>query len=247
MKGSKKMIHVLIYDDSITTSHKIENIIRKTYEQANFKNFNIQIFNKSYDILSYVKENDTKNIYILDIELNEEKNGLVIGREIRKLDKYLGEMIFVTNHLELSFKVFQYKLRALNFIDKNFQIKSQLKESILIATQILSEKKNNLEKKLEIKVGSQIFNIPFSDIVYIETIKGSRKVSLCSINTLIEFYSTLKELKVLLDDNFLQIHKTTIVNKKYIKSICKNHMNHYVELTTGTICMLSRTGLKEVT
>ena len=47
------------------------------------------------------------NIYILDIDLNEKKPGLNLGREIRKSDKYSGEMIFVTNHVELSFKVFQ--------------------------------------------------------------------------------------------------------------------------------------------
>ncbi len=155
-------------------------------------------------------------------------------------------MIFVTNHIELSFKVFQYKLRVVTFINKSLDLERQLKESLLIATQILNKRKDEEKKKLIIKIGTEIFNIPFKDIIYIETIKNSRKVVLYSTNTMVEFYSTLKELMNSLDDSFIQIHKTSIANKKYIKSVCKNSNNPYVEMTTGEICPISRTGLKEV-
>ena len=241
------MINILICDDCPKTVNLLKNIVVKTYEEEmNFKYFNVLTFNNSADVISYVKNNVGKNIYILDIDLNEEKNGLRLGREIRKLDEYSGEMIFVTNHVELSFEVFQYKLRVVTFINKSLNLKNQLKESLLIATQILNKEKDEEPKKLRIKIGTEIFNIMFQDIIYIETIKNSRKVILYSTNTMVEFYSTLKELMNSLDNNFIQTHKSNIVNKKYIKSVCKNSNNPYVEMFTGDRCPISRTGLKEV-
>ena len=241
------MINILICDDCPKTVNLLKNIVVKTYEEEmNFKDFTVLTFNNSTDVISYVKNNVENNIYILDIDLNEEKNGLTLGREIRKLDKYSGEMIFVTNHVELSFKVFQYKLRVVTFINKSLDLENQLKESLLIATQILNKEKKEEPKKLVIKIGAEMFNIQLQDIIYIETIKNSRKVTLHSTNTIVEFYSTLKELMNSLDNNFIQTHKTNIVNKKYIKSVCKNSNNPYVEMATGDRCPISRTGLKEV-
>ncbi|MBZ9607510.1 LytTR family DNA-binding domain-containing protein [Clostridium estertheticum] len=241
------MINILICDDCPKTVSLLKNIVVETYEEEmDFKDFTVLTFNNSTDVISYVKNNVENNIYILDIDLNEEKTGLTLGREIRKLDKYSGEMIFVTNHVELSFKVFQYKLRVITFINKSIHLENQLKESLLIATQILNKEKDEDPKKLVIKIGAEMFNILLQDIIYIETIKNSRKVTLHSTNTIVEFYSTLKELMNSLDNNFIQTHKTNIVNKKYIKIVCKNSNNPYVEMVTGDRCPISRTGLKEV-
>ena len=144
-------------------------------------------------------------------------------------------------------KVFEYKLRVLNFIDKNYNLKNKLQESLLIATNILNKKANAPNPKtLQIKIESQIYNVLFADINYIETIKNSRKVILYTSNSRLEFYDTLKNLSSLLDDNFIQIHRTTIVNKNYIKSVYKNYANPYVILKDDVKCMLSRSGLKEV-
>lgn len=242
------MINIMICDDCLETRNIIVNVINDFYNNINFKEFNIVSFDNSYDSIAYVKNNtDKKNIYLLDIDLNEEKNGLILGQEIRKLDNYFGEMIFITNYSDMGFKVFEYKLRVLNFIDKNYNLKNKLQESLLIATNILNKKANAPNPKtLQIKIESQIYNVLFTDINYIETIKNSRKVILYTSNSRLEFYDTLKNLSSLLDDNFIQIHRTTIVNKNYIKSVYKNYANPYVILKDDVKCMLSRTGLKEV-
>ncbi|WP_027624636.1 LytR/AlgR family response regulator transcription factor [Clostridium lundense] len=242
------MINIMICDDCLEIRNAISNIINDFYKNINFKEFNIVSFDNSDDSIDYVKKNtNKKNIYLLDIDLNEDKNGLMLGQEIRKLDNYLGEMIFVTNYSHMGFKVFQYKLRVLDFIDKNCNFEKKLRESILIATNILNKKESGqAEKRLQVKVESQIYNVLFKDINYIETIKNSRKVVLYTSNSRLEFYDTLKNLSSLLDDNFIQIHRTTIVNKNYIKNVCKNYNNPCVILKDGAKCMMSRSGLKEV-
>jgi two-component system response regulator AgrA len=175
----------------------------------------------------------------------------MLGKSIRKLDNYSGEMIFVTNHTEMSFKAFQYKLRVLEFIDKNYSLEKRIKESLAIATDILLHNEENNEvnnevKKLQVKFGSQLFNIPFKEIIYVETIKDSGKLLLCTKNNRIEFYSTLKDLKFLLDDYFIQTHKNTIVNKTFILNINKSRNDMHINLKNGIQCQLSKSGLKEV-
>lgn len=242
------MINVLICDDCSKTVELIKNIVTEFCTEFNFKAFNILTFNNSTSILSYIKTKRTKkNIYILDIDLNEEKNGLLLGRDIRKLDNYSGEMIYITNHSEMCFKVFQYKLRILEFIDKTYTLSNQLKETLLIATRILNKSKEEFkEQNFKIKSGLEIFNIPIKDIVYFESIKGSKKIQLSTAKNRIQFYGTLKELKDSLDSNFIQIHKSTIINKNFIVRVNKAPGNLYVKLKTGIHCPLSRTGLKEV-
>ncbi|KLU76859.1 response regulator, partial [Clostridium botulinum V891] len=142
---------VYICDDNTETLNIIAKTVTTFYEKINFNSFKISTFNNTTDILHNIKNNSNpKRIYILDIDLNEKINGLLLGREIRKLDNYSGEMIYITNHSELGFKVFQYKLRILQFIDKTFSLGKELEDSLLTATKILTEtKKLNTEKTLK--------------------------------------------------------------------------------------------------
>lgn len=242
------MIEIFICDDNVETLKLMTKLIIQCYRKINFKSFKLSTFTNSKDTLEAIgNSKNNKHIYILDIDLNEKMNGLILGKEIRKLDNYTGEMIYITNHPELGFKVFQYKLRILQFIDKNFNLSKDLQDSILTATKILQTNAPvNTEKFLKVKSGFQIFNIPFKDIICIETIKNSKKVQLSTNNNIIQFYTTLKELKNTLDDNFIQIHKTTIVNKNFILSVSKSQENSFVKLTNDMIYPLSRNGIKEV-
>jgi len=185
-----------------------------------------------------------KNIFLLDIELKNDTNGLLLAQQIREMDKYKSEIIFITNHSELVFKAFQYKLRVLEFIDKNYNIRKQLKESIEVAMKILID--NNCRKSIKVSFGSQIFKINIEKIVYLETVKSSKKIVLYTENNRLEFYDTLKNLKDKLGDEFIQSHKTTLVNKSYISCVNKDYNDMHICLKNGMTCALSKTGIKEV-
>lgn len=65
----------------------------------------------------------------LDIEIKgEEKKGLEIAKEIRKKDPH-ATIVFVTTHSEFMPITFQYKVAALDFIDKRWVRKSSERES----------------------------------------------------------------------------------------------------------------------
>ncbi|AAO35225.1 LytTR family transcriptional regulator [Clostridium tetani] len=105
---------------------------------------------------------------------------------------------------------------------------------------------NKKKRSYKLKYNHRYIIVLFKDINYIETIKNNRKVVLCTSNSRLEFYDILKNLSSLLDDNFIQIHRTTIINKNYIKNVCKNYNNPYVILKDDVKCILSRSGLKNV-
>ena len=78
------MIDIIICDDCPNALEIIKNIVEKFYYENRFKQFNIKKFNNSEDTISYTKNNyDKKKIYILDIDLNEEKNGLLLGDQLQ--------------------------------------------------------------------------------------------------------------------------------------------------------------------
>ena len=77
----------------------------------------------------YHRERRPTHLFFLDIEIKgEEKKGLEIAKEIRKKDPH-ATIVFVTTHSEFMPITFQYKVAALDFIDKRWVRKSSKRES----------------------------------------------------------------------------------------------------------------------
>lgn len=241
------MYNIIICEDNVKMGEELKKVAIEFLHENNINEFNIFNFQNYLNTVECVKEKvNEKNIYILDVELNEEKNGLMLGMEIRNIDKYSGVMIYITSHVELSQKVFEYKLQVLEFIDKNTDIRKNLKKCLNIASKTILCKSENNRGVLEVKCGFQIFKVLMKDIVYVETIKNSRKIALYTNKNRIEFYSSLKEMKDKLGGNFVQVHKTTLANKDYIKKVNKEKGNLYIEFTNECRCPISRQGVKEI-
>ena len=70
-------------------------------------------------VIGYAKNTDEfRNVYLLDIDLHTNINGLSLAQKIREYD-YLGYTIFITSHTELGMTALSYKLKILDFIDKS--------------------------------------------------------------------------------------------------------------------------------
>ncbi|MGV7275496.1 response regulator, partial [Mycobacterium kansasii] len=73
-----------------------------------------------HEILASVRrQSPEKAVFLLDIALNSDINGIQLASEIRDLGGR-NKIIFVTTHTELSLTVFQYQVEALDFILKDF-------------------------------------------------------------------------------------------------------------------------------
>lgn len=136
----------------------------------------IQTFKESDKLLQHITQPDENNIYLLDIELkNSRYGGFEASRRIREVDN-LGTIIFITTHSEFMRKTYEYRVAALDFIDK-IQTNDEIKQSLVTDFQLIKERQNLNEETefIELESNSEIFRIPVSDIYFFETITDLTK------------------------------------------------------------------------
>lgn len=184
----------------------------------------IQIFvsESSIEALQIAKEN-TIDVFILDIQLTDYK-GTELARELREIEKYLyTPMIFATALATEELNTYR-QIKCYSYLIKPFT-KEEVKEVIIGAIDYrhnLGERK----KTIRIEQKSYIFEYDLKDIVYIESFGKKMILHLATGENRLIMESisgyTLKGIFTLLNSNeFIQCHKSYIINKKYITRIAK--------------------------
>lgn len=203
------MINFIIYEDNKVMRKLYKDIIRKF---MGIKNFNYHV----YEFSKYNKEVDNKinkeiigkKIYILDIEVPG-MSGLELARKIRNNGDWTSQIIVITTYVEYKNLGFTNRLLMLDFISKFSNINENLKLSLKVALNIL-----NRQSALSFKYNSEIFQILYNDIYYIEknlnnnnstiVTKNNTYTIKCSINKLMETLSN--------DPRFFKSHRSCIIN-----------------------------------
>lgn len=236
---------IIICEDRKENILQISRIAKSVFEENNLE-CNIIAFNKYDAAINYIKSLNSYDdcLYILDIDLKQEKNGLSLGREIRDIDDYKGEMIYVTAHVHQMQSVFKYKLKILDFIDKGYNMENNLKEALVAYISLYKDKIGN--ELLTFKSCGNVFVIKPSDIICVETDKSKKKVIIHTINNQISVNLTLKEVQEELTDHFIQIHRSILVNKDHIKMIEHIDNDLYVVLTGDIKEIVSKRKEKEI-
>lgn len=238
-------LNIIICEDRKENIKEISRIVKIFFEDKAVE-CNIKAFNNYDETVNYIKSLNSYEdcLYILDIDLKQDKNGLLLGREIRNIDNYKGEMIYITAFVHQMSSVFKYKLRILDFIDKGYNMENALKEALSAFLKIY---KNRIENEaLVFKIGADVIMVKPSDIIWIETDKQKKKIILHTTKDQISMNFTLKEIQEKLTDEFLQIHRCIIVNKEHIKRIEHINEDFYVVLTGDIKEIISKRREKEV-
>ena len=95
---------------------------------------------------------------------------------------------------------------------------------------------------LTVSAGSAVYKIPYSEIIYIESL--NKKIYIYSILKRISCYNSLQALETELGEMFIRCHKSYIVNKAKIKNIFFSEM--IIEMTDGSRISMSRTYKSEI-
>lgn len=236
-------MNVIICEDKMDYIHEIVRIA-KNFFSKNDVDVKIVYFTKYADTLNYIKSLSSYAdcLYILDIGLKEDKNGLMLGREIRNIDGYAGEMIYITAYVHQVNSVFKYKLRILDFIDKGYKLQENLNEALELLLKITVTKK---EASILFKEGANVYLINPSDIVWIETDKQKKRVIIHLQKEDISTHQTLVEIQGKLTSDFIRIHRSVIVNKNHIQRIEQVENDLYVVLIGNVRNIISKRKEKE--
>lgn len=228
------MIRIAICDDDKIILEYTYNQIKSINDKLK-KNIDIETFLDGNKMLSEdAKKINSFNIIFLDIDMPT-INGFQIAEFIRSFNENLI-IIFLTSLDELVYESFKYK--PFRFIRKN-KLDKELSEVLQSAITVL-EKNNIQQYHFETEAGTM--KLKLSDIIYIECV--NRKIYLKSDNKQyrligIQFSELVDEF---VDKGFTLVHRTCIVNLKYIFSISKLN----ITLDNGEKLPVSRYKINDV-
>ncbi len=236
---------IVICEDKAEIITELTRIIESFMGGTGIK-YTVEAFRKYDAALEYIRSLKSYDdcLYILDIDLKQDRNGLQLGREIRSIDEYKGEMVFVTAHIHQVNTVFKYKLRILDFIDKGFNLEKDLREALGIFLKLYLEKFEN--EPLVFKSGAEVYMVKPSDIVWIETDKQKKKIIVHTLREDVSVSMTLREIQEMLGSQFIQIHRCTIVNRDHIVKLENSGEDMYAVLTGDVRELVSKRKEKEV-
>ncbi|MBU5298956.1 LytTR family DNA-binding domain-containing protein [Clostridium sporogenes] len=216
------MLRVIICEDNKVHRAKLKQFIENTILREKL-DLDIALATENpKEIISYIKENKSTGIYLLDVDLKNDINGIKLGEKIRELDS-LGYIIFTTTHLEMSYLAFKYKVEAMDYVIKDDEDFKERVNSCIMKAYNRYHKQEYEEEYISIDTDTRIINIRPSDILFIETTGIPHKIRIHEETRQIELYANLKDIQKKLPLNFYRCHKSYIVNKDKIEEIDKKN------------------------
>lgn len=200
------MIKVAICDDIDVVASLTERLLL----QYNEAMLDIDVFNKSQKLIESL-DNTTYDLFILDISMPG-LSGIEIAEFIREKN-YNVPIIFLTSHKEYMEEVFQ--VQTFDYIMKPVTAKKlyPVLDKVIKFLDLGNEKFHYQFRKVD-------YSIALRDIIFFE--KRGRQVI---IHTFVEIESpqtinmSTNTLLSKLDNNFIQVHTSFIVNIKYVTGI----------------------------
>lgn len=160
-----------------------------------------------------------KAIYILDISLNSDINGIELATKIRSQD-VRSKIIFVTTHSELSLLVFKYQIEALDFILKDFpdSLYDRFKRALSVAQERFEVNDSDTNNYIQVKVGEMVRSINVNDILFFESSQNPHKLVMHLNDGQLEFYGLLKNVPTM-NSAFYKCHKSYVVNLNQMSAL----------------------------
>lgn len=228
------VLSILICEDSSSQRKSIEKIIS---DYIKSKKYDCEIVLSTEDpetLLAHIEEfSPQNNFYVLDVNLQHEINGIILGQKIREIDPF-GAIIFVTSHTQLAVLTFRYKVEAMDYITKDGT--QNLSEKICDCIDVAYRRHQNTTEYFQIKSINGIKNISIDSILFFESYGIPHKVVLHTKNEQIEFRAKLKDLEQL-QPFFFKSHKSFVVNVNNIETI--NTKNNEIIMKNGEIALIT--------
>ncbi len=209
------MLNIAICDDE-----KIfcDNLHEKLIEYSFVKNneFNFHIYTDYKDFIRDIEDEIEFDLLFLDIELGD-SNGIEIGKYLRdRFNSYKLEIVYVSGNTTYALELFENK--PLDFLVKPITYKK-----VKYVMTLYFRENNKLEHFVTFKFRNSFHTMPKNKIKFIKS--DRRLTRIYSSNEEFECYSKLEDfLKLLNDEDFIQIHKSYAVNATYVKKFSRSEV-----------------------
>lgn len=188
-------------------------------------------FSSGEAFLFALEDQPDLDMVFLDIEMNQ-TDGLEVAKKIRQTDKDLT-IVFATAFAE--YAVQGYDVQALDYLLKPIEldkVKRVLKRHL--------DRQPAVVEKVTLESQGEVIKLALDDILYVEV--NRRECEIHTLNGPVTVSRTLKEMSEELSDDFIQTHRSYLVNVSHMNRLLKTD----IELSNGTVVPVSRRLVKQV-
>ncbi|MFC6331900.1 LytR/AlgR family response regulator transcription factor [Paenibacillus septentrionalis] len=234
---------IFILEDDVIQAQSLKQSIEEICLAQHIPYDFIEATSRYEHIISKVPACTYLPIYFLDIEIkNEERKGLEVAQEIRKVDPH-GIIVFVTTHSELASISYQYMVSALTFIEKDLSRPERLQKiEACLQHYVQKNKVEHKEDYFFVENVHTTVKVPFHTIEYIMTDEPHR-LKLITTNQFIQLYGSLKEIEQI-DSRLIRCHQSYVVNEQQIQGL--DVAGQHVILKSGKQVPVSRRMMKKM-
>lgn len=234
---------IYILEDDIVQQFRLENLIKAYLKEKKYPITEVITYDKSRDFLAVLGHLSQNNIYFLDIGIKGDQNaGLIIAEKIRQKDA-IGQISFVTTHLEFAPITYEYKVNAHDFIDKMMPqdaFDRKILDNIDDFIEINKLKPLDAVFSYSSRTG-KVIEALYSDIFYFETTGIPHKLLLQMDGETLTMYGNMNEISEM-SDQLIRVHRSYLVNRDCIKRIYRKEK--FILLDDETKIPVSRAGFK---
>lgn len=184
----------------------VERWLHQTFHHAQIREYasSEQFLFEQADVMT--------QILFLDIEM-EKMDGIALAKEIRKHNRQM-QIIFVTGYMEYIQE--GYDVDALHYLLK--PVSQEKTDSVL---ERAVERLKTADAVLFVESSGELTRIPLHEIRYIES---NRNYNIIHADTDYEMRGTLSELEAKLDEAFVRVGRSCLVNLHYVRRIGKTEL-----------------------
>jgi DNA-binding LytR/AlgR family response regulator len=217
-------MNVLVCDDVIKDANELADMLAEADPKIQ-----TSIFTCPWQAFNHVKSGAFVEVCFLDI-IMPAMNGIKLAEKLRD-NNFAGEIVFLST--SNGFASQSYKVKAFDYMLKPPTCEKV--SSVMNALQKLQE--NEDRDGLFVKTQGIARNVPLRDISYVEANKHNVYLKLQD-DSAIKVHSSFSEImeQLLLDNRFLQCHRSFIVNLNEIKTI----INNEIVMRVGKIIPISK-------
>lgn len=206
---------ILIVEDEILIADTI-----KGYLEA--QNYEVTAIAISYDEAIVEVEKELPDLVLLDIRLNGEKNGIAVGQ-------YLTEHSSKIPHIYLSSQTDkEYLERAKSTLPEAFLTKPIQKLSMFMTVEVVLHNRKKLVEKHEAGITLKDFDynkkVLFKEILYVSAEHVYLRFHLTNKKSIVIRNSMKWILDQLPESDFIQVHRSFVVNLGYVKEWNNNEL-----------------------
>jgi len=231
VKSTKDNLQIAVYNSECALNNKINKKILEHQQKYQWEVKKILWFIKEVDMIHMLTENFFDLIFLAVCRTHME--GFLVAEQVRLMHRGT-EIIFISDDKEMVYKSLDYKPFA-------FILKAHLEEEIFEVLSKYIKKRVSESKRVNLPTTTGKSSILVERIYYIESF--AHYLEVVSSDGKIKIRDNIgkwnKELEV---DGFLRIHRSYLVNQRYIYGLCSDG----IMLTTGEILPLARGRRAEV-